>query len=132
MPSIADRFSGSMLGLALADAMGAKYEGGFIGALLWKAVGGEAGGLLRWTDDTEMAVGLAESLIENLRLDPDLVARRWAQGMQPMRGYGAGASKLLSLIRRGKDCMRTVFPTGRGQLLDGHDFVELIVAIGVK
>ena len=52
-----------MLGSALADAMGAKYEGGLLGALVWKAI---AGNDLRWTDDTQMSIGLAESLIDDL------------------------------------------------------------------
>jgi poly(ADP-ribose) glycohydrolase ARH3 len=110
-----DRFVGSMLGLALADAMGAKFEGGFFGGLIWKALGGERGGLLRWTDDTDMAVGLAESLVECNGLDPDHLAKRWADRMGWTRGYGPGARKLLKQIKAGADwrtANRSVFPSG--------------------
>jgi poly(ADP-ribose) glycohydrolase ARH3 len=110
-----DRFVGSLLGLALADAMGAKFEGGFFGGLIWKALGGERGGLLRWTDDTDMAVGLAQSLVECGGLDPDHLARRWAERMDWTRGYGPGARKLLKHIRSGADwrtANRSVFPGG--------------------
>ncbi|MHC5038311.1 MAG: ADP-ribosylglycohydrolase family protein, partial [Planctomycetota bacterium] len=71
MDDLEDRFVGSLLGLALADAMGAKTEGGILGGLIWRGVGGEAGGQLRWTDDTQMTMGLAESLIECGALDAD-------------------------------------------------------------
>lgn len=110
-----DRFVGSMLGLALADALGAKSEGGGVGRLIWKAIGGEAGGLLRWTDDTQMAVGLAESLVECKGLDPDRLAKRWADQMELMRGYGPGTIMLLGLVKAGVDwrkANRSVFRDG--------------------
>lgn len=110
-----DRFVGSMLGLALADALGAKYEGGLVGRLIWKAVGGEVGGLLRWTDDTQMAIGLAESLVECKGLDADRLAKRWADNMEGMRGYGPGTRKLLRLIKAGvhwREANRSVFAEG--------------------
>lgn len=69
--NLEDRFVGSLLGLALGDALGARHEGGPIGQALWGALGIGKGDLLRWTDDTEMAVGLAKSLIECRGLDPD-------------------------------------------------------------
>ncbi|MHC4606958.1 MAG: ADP-ribosylglycohydrolase family protein, partial [Planctomycetota bacterium] len=115
MTDTADRFAGSLLGLALADAMGAKYEGGLLGALIWKTVGGESGGMLRWTDDTQMALGLAESLVENRGFDADHLAARWAERMEGWRGYGPGARKLLGLIKAGADwreANRSVFPDG--------------------
>lgn len=62
-----DRFQGSLLGLALGDAIGATVEfcprGSF--AELTTIVGGGAHNLKagQWTDDTSMAICLAESLI---------------------------------------------------------------------
>ncbi len=110
-----NRFIGSMLSLALADALGAKYEGGLVGRLMWKAMGGEAGGQLRWTDDTQMTIGLAQSLVECKGLDPDRLAKRWADTMEGMRGYGPGTRKLLRLIKAGVDwreANRSVFAEG--------------------
>lgn len=104
-----------MLGLALADALGAKSEGGVVGRLIWKAIGGEAGGLLRWTDDTQMAVGLAESLVDCKGLDPDHLAKRWADRMELVRGYGPGTIMLLGLVKTGVDwrkANRSVFRDG--------------------
>src|SRR3954467_7129877 len=59
----ADRFKGSLLGLALGDAMGAPFEGGLAERLLWRLIGTTRQGELRWTDDTQMAIDVAESLV---------------------------------------------------------------------
>lgn len=110
-----ERFQGSMLGLALGDALGAPHEGALLGRALWKLLGAGKGDLLRWTDDTQMSVGLAESLIEREGLDPDHLAGHWAALMDPLRGYGAGAVRLLRRIRAGQDwrtANKAIFPDG--------------------
>lgn len=115
MTDLEDKFVGSMLGLALGDALGAPHEGGPIGQALWWILGVGKGGLLRWTDDTEMAIGLAKSLIENKGLEPDHLARHWAENADWKRGYGSGARRLLSRIRDGMDwreANRSIFKEG--------------------
>lgn len=110
-----DRFVGSLLGLALGDAVGAPYEGGFGARLVWKVLGIGRGDVLRTTDDTEMAVGLARSLAEHRGVDPDALARSWAENASWSRGYGAGALALLARIQKGEDwrtANRAVFPDG--------------------
>lgn len=68
MTQILDRFRGSLLGLAIGDAMGAPVE--FKSPGTFKPVttfqGGGNFGLNRgeWTDDTSLALCLAESLVE--------------------------------------------------------------------
>ncbi len=112
---LSQRFVGSMLGLALGDALGAKHEGGPLGAAAWWLLGLGKGDLLRWTDDTEMSVGLAASLAERQGLDADHLAMRWAQGMNPWRGYGPGARKLLKRVLDGEDwrtANKAIFPEG--------------------
>ncbi|MFC1680129.1 ADP-ribosylglycohydrolase family protein, partial [Elusimicrobiota bacterium] len=79
--TLQDRFVGSLLGLALADASGAKYEGGLLGMILWETIGAGARGALRWTDDTQMSLVLAESLAGHGGLDADSLARSWADAM---------------------------------------------------
>ena len=113
--ALADRFAGSLLGLALGDAIGAHYEGGVAGALVWRTLGHGSGRELRWTDDTQMALGLAASLAERDGLDEDHVAARWAADCDWRRGYGAGARRLLAAIREGADwreANRRFFPDG--------------------
>jgi ADP-ribosylglycohydrolase len=114
-PTLEDRFVGSMLGLALGDAMGAPHEGGLIGSLAWWVLGIGHGDTLRWTDDTQMAVVLAESLAEHGRVDADDLANRWARQMDWRRGYGAGTRKLLQRVLRGEPwqtASRAVYPAG--------------------
>jgi ADP-ribosylglycohydrolase len=113
--SIEDRFVGSMLGLALGDAMGAPHEGGFVGRFAWWVLGIGQGDTLRWTDDTQMALVLAESLAEHRRVDADDLAKRWAWQMDGRRGYGPGTRKLLLRVLQGEPwqvASRAIFPEG--------------------
>lgn len=113
--TLEDRFVGSMLGLALGDAMGAPHEGGFVGRFAWWVLGIGRGDTLRWTDDTQMAVVLAESLAELGRADADDLAHRWAWQMDSRRGYGPGTRKLLLRVLRGERwqaASRAVYPEG--------------------
>ncbi len=84
---IRDRYRGSLLGLAAGDALGTTLEfkrpGTF--APINDMVGGGPFHLKpgQWTDDTSMALCLAESLIECRRFDPvDQLTRycRWYRG----------------------------------------------------
>lgn len=113
--SLEERFTGSMLGLALGDALGARYEGSRGEKLAWTAVARATGSVLRWTDDTQMALGLAESLVERQGLDADDLAKRWADNMEVARGYGPGTRELLRRIKAGipwREANRSVFPEG--------------------
>lgn len=57
----------------------------------------------RYTDDTEMALGIAEVLAEHGRLHQDALAERFARRYMrnPQRGYGATAHEILAAIHRG-------------------------------
>lgn len=115
MADLEDKFAGCMLGLALGDALGAPHEGGLLGQAAWWLLGVGRRGVLRWTDDAEMAMGLAKSLIENRGLDADALARAWADNADWKRGYGSGARRLLAKIREGADwrvANREIFPEG--------------------
>ena len=110
-----DRFQGCLLGLALGDALGAPHEGGLLERALWRLIGRTRQGERRWTDDTQMSIDLAESLLENEGLDPDDAARRFASSYRWSRGYGPAAAKLLKRIARGadwRDSNRAVYPEG--------------------
>jgi len=97
------RFVGCLLGLALGDALGAPYEGGWPERIVWKLIGRTADGRMRWTDDTQMSLDIAESLIDLQRLHQGDLAARFAQSYRWSRGYGPGAGRLLKRIRRGAD-----------------------------
>jgi poly(ADP-ribose) glycohydrolase ARH3 len=104
MPRTEDRLRGALLGLALGDAVGAPFEG-------WPRVGGaevdawlDDGARLRWTDDTHMALTLAQVLdADDGALDEERLGDAFAAAFaeQPWRGYGAGPPQVFALARRG-------------------------------
>jgi ADP-ribosylglycohydrolase len=115
MNPLEDQFVASLLGLALGDALGAPYEGSLVGPAAAKKRRGPLDATLRYTDDTEMALILARSLVEHRGVRPEMLAKAWALGAQASRGYGYGAARVLALIRAGEDwrtASRSVFPEG--------------------
>lgn len=114
MPTL-DQFRGCLLGLALGDTLGAPFEGGILERLVWRAIGKTRSGEMRWTDDTQMAVDLAESFLANGGIDSDDLASRFARSYRWSRGYGPGAARVLKRIARGvhwRDASRSVYTDG--------------------
>lgn len=110
-----EQFEGCLLGLALGDALGAPFEGGLIERFVWRLIGRTSQGEMRWTDDTQMSLDLAESLIARGTIDPDDLAQRFAGSYRWSRGYGPGAAKILKRIAGGtdwRDANRSVYPGG--------------------
>ncbi len=109
-------FRGCLAGLALGDALGAPFEG--LGPPLSKGIDAFLKNLptvLRYTDDSEMAMGVAESLARRGGFDPEHMARRFAENFDPRRGYGPGTIAVLGMINKGipwQDANRAVFPEG--------------------
>jgi ADP-ribosylglycohydrolase len=109
------RYEGCLLGLALGDALGAPFEGGPVERLLWRAIGTTAAGEMRWTDDTQMSLDVAASLVACGAVDADDLAARFAASYRWSRGYGPSAAKVLKRIARGGDWRvvnRSVFRDG--------------------
>ncbi len=114
MPSL-DKAEGCLLGLALGDALGAPFEGGVLERAVWWCIGTTPNGERRWTDDTQMSIDVAESLLEKGAIDPDELAIRFARSYRWSRGYGPAAAKTLRRIARGMDwrtANRAVYSTG--------------------
>ncbi|MDD5627785.1 MAG: ADP-ribosylglycohydrolase family protein [Elusimicrobia bacterium] len=114
-PSLQERFAGSLLGAALGDALGAPYEGGPVEKLAWRLICLPHAGTLRWTDDTQMSMALAESLIARSGVDCDHLAKLWAERMEVLRGYGPSTRRILLAVRAGKpwrEASRATFPQG--------------------
>ncbi len=107
MPSSPDPDAavGCLLGLALGDALGAPFEGRtrVDPGELDRLVAGTGG--LRWTDDTHMALVLAEALVDRgLTIDPEELGDRFAEAYhrEPWRGYGSGPPQVFALAARGR------------------------------
>jgi len=105
----------SLVGLAVADALGAPYEGHTFDP---------SGFVLRcptpdspapWTDDTQMALSVVEVLLERGEIDQDRLARAFARRYDAWRGYGSGMHHMLLRLRSGGDWRGVrfgVFPDG--------------------
>ena len=95
-----DSFLGAMLGCGLGDAIGEMAFSGLDAAGLVAAV--EASLQLVYTDDTAMAIGLAESLMAEGDVVPDALARRFAENFarEPWRGYGPGPPRIFRIAAR--------------------------------
>jgi poly(ADP-ribose) glycohydrolase ARH3 len=102
-PHASDRFRGTLLGTAVGDALGAPFEGHpqVDPARLEAWAHDQAP--LRWTDDTHMTIGVAESLLQHRGLDQAHMAQhlatRWRA--EPWRGYGAGPPQVFTAMATG-------------------------------
>lgn len=54
-----------------------------------------------YTDDTQMAIALAESLLDRGGVDELALGRAFADAHDPSRGYGSGTTEVLRLVRAG-------------------------------
>lgn len=116
-----DRFRGCLLGLAVGDALGAPYEALTDQDIFHRFglpeafIRNPSGDPLRYTDDTEMTIGVAESLIEHGEICGDELMRTFAANFHVERRYGRGASRLLETAREGGDwktLAETIMPGG--------------------
>jgi ADP-ribosyl-[dinitrogen reductase] hydrolase len=130
--TLCDRYRGAMLGLAVGDALGTTLEFKAPGTFkpITDMIGGGPFGLEpgQWTDDTAMALCLAESLIEKCSFDPkDQMARYcrwWKEGYLSSTGtcfdIGATVRKSLeSYLHTGKPFAGSTdpFTSGNGSLM---------------
>jgi ADP-ribosyl-[dinitrogen reductase] hydrolase len=136
---IADRITGSVLGLALGDAVGAPFEGRRaaevpdpIPALELPWMGLPPGST---TDDTSMARNLVRSLAARGELDPDdLVARHleWYRSGPP--DVGAFTRRVLSRVDRGEDAFeaaRSVWEERGPEVSAGNGSVMYCAPLGL-
>jgi ADP-ribosylglycohydrolase len=110
-----DKFRGAILGCFLGDAFGAGFEGmspdkaiSHLSALSKKSP-------RMYTDDTDMTLALAESIVETGKVDPEDIARKFSQRCDLTRGYGIGTIKAVRALRAGAawhEVSRVVFEKG--------------------
>ncbi len=112
-----DKFLGCMLGLALGDALGAPFEGAGVAdaGQVWAAA--KHSSHLRYTDDTHMAIGSAESLIACRGFDGRHMTERFINNFdhEPWRGYGPGPPRIFIKIKEGASWDRAaedIYPGG--------------------
>ncbi len=95
-----DKIRGAMLGGALGDAIGELAFRLGDRAALTAAVDRRPS--LVYTDDTAMAIGVANVLVAHGDLDPETLGRRFHADYrrEPWRGYGPGPPALFALVER--------------------------------
>jgi poly(ADP-ribose) glycohydrolase ARH3 len=97
-----DRRLGALLGTFVGDALGMPFEGAPSGSapvpldLLPARLGRGT-----YTDDTEMAIGVCEALLEAGECEEKALAGRFLAGHDPRRGYGSGTLAVFELWRSG-------------------------------
>ncbi len=93
----------SLEGLSVGDAFGERFfvNPDLVDALIDQRAVPRAP--WHWTDDTAMALSVVETLVGCGRIDPDSLARRFAERYMadPHRGYGGTAHEILQAIARG-------------------------------
>jgi poly(ADP-ribose) glycohydrolase ARH3 len=116
------KFIGCLVGSALGDAIGELAfrfpdQNHLVTAI-------ERADLLRYTDDTAMAVGLAQSLVERGALDSEHLGRIFHLNFlkEPWRGYAPGPPAIFAMVESSgisyTDAARTLFG-GRGSFGNG-------------
>ncbi|MGA2256030.1 MAG: ADP-ribosylglycohydrolase family protein [Thermoguttaceae bacterium] len=115
-----DRCVGCLLGAACGDILGAAVEGSsareiheLYGELRDFAEPGRGYGC--YTDDTQMTLALATSLVECGLVDAAHVSAKYAEFYEAWRGYGGAAHRVMRLLADGGDYRgtgRLQFPEG--------------------
>jgi len=94
--------AGVLLGTFVGDALGMPYEGLPAAAVPSRLEMVEARrGRGTYTDDTEMMIVLAESLVEHGCVNDERLSEAFLERCDPSRGYGAGTLEVLALWRQG-------------------------------
>lgn len=101
------RFQGCLLGLAVGDALGGRFEGQSADAINSRhrtlAALLTPHGELWYTDDTQMAIGVAQTLIEAGEIQASVLCRHFVANYVPSRGYGRGARVVIEAMEAGDD-----------------------------
>ena len=115
-----DRCIGCLLGTACGDILGAAVEGQPADTIRGRH--GEVREFLDtfrgfgcYTDDTEMTLALATSLVEKGVADPEDISLKYAEFYESRRGYGATAHRVMGALLNGADYRKTgriEFPNG--------------------
>ncbi|HEX3053213.1 MAG TPA: ADP-ribosylglycohydrolase family protein [Aggregatilineaceae bacterium] len=112
---LSEQFVGAMLGLMVGDALGRTRKDHTPESLMERENfdGEMIGGF--YTEDSELAMGVAESLLELGEIDPDHLAVKFGQNLNAMRGHNPGELEVLYRLQQGmdwRDANRVVFAEG--------------------
>jgi poly(ADP-ribose) glycohydrolase ARH3 len=105
---VRDSFRGSFIGTFIGDALGMPVEGmsaehierqyGLLTEMVEARLGRGT-----YTDDTQMMIGVAESLVRYPEFDGGDMIKTFMENFQSIRGYGYGTKRVLALVKSGVD-----------------------------
>ncbi|RLA88954.1 MAG: hypothetical protein DRG58_06490 [Deltaproteobacteria bacterium] len=101
-----DGFLGSVIGTVVGDALGMGVEGwpAFLISATYGWLDHMVAGpqpLGAYTDDSEMMLGILETLVSKGDFDPEVCAQRFVANYHPSRGYGGRIAGIMQRLRRG-------------------------------
>ncbi len=128
---IRSKFLGGMLGSALGDAIGELAFSYPSEKALWTIIA--KSDLLQYTDDTAMALGIAESLGERRIIDPFHLGETFRKNFErePWRGYGPGPPAVFTLVRQGYSYQEAAQSLFGGEGSFGNGSAMRITPIGL-
>ena len=130
---IEERARGALLGTFVGDALGMPYEGMAPDAIPADVEMVDARrGAGTYTDDTQMMIALAESLIERGRIDDAHLARAFLDAYDPDRGYGGGTRQVFELWARGASVADAAGSIFGGKGSRGNGAAMRIAPVGVR
>jgi poly(ADP-ribose) glycohydrolase ARH3 len=112
---IQDKFRGAILGSFLGDAFGSGFEGMHPDRAVFHLSNLSKRFSRQYTDDTDMTLALAESIIQSDKVDPQDIAKQFSLYCDLARGYAIGAIKSILALRAGMkwfEVARIVFENG--------------------
>jgi poly(ADP-ribose) glycohydrolase ARH3 len=110
-----DKFKGAILGCFLGDSFGAGFEGMPPDRVKSRLNIISEKFPRTYTDDTDMTLALAESILQVGKVDPGDIADKFSQHCDLTRGYGIGTIKAVLALRAGApwhQVSRVVFEKG--------------------
>jgi poly(ADP-ribose) glycohydrolase ARH3 len=110
-----DKFRGAILGCFLGDAFGSGFEGMDTDQAVFHMNVLSRQFTRSYTDDTDMTLALAESIIQCSKVDPEDIAKQFSLYCDLTRGYAIGTIKAVQALRAGMkwyQVARIVFGNG--------------------
>jgi len=110
-----DKFKGAILGCFLGDAFGSGFEGMNPEKAMFHLGNLSKKFTRNYTDDTDMTLALAESIIQSSGMSPEDIAKQFSLSCDLTRGYAIGTIKAVLALRAGLkwyEVARIVFKDG--------------------
>jgi poly(ADP-ribose) glycohydrolase ARH3 len=131
-----EQFTGAVIGLAVGDALGSSWEGLSAGLIYDmgpsnKIVAHESGDPIYYTDDTQMTIGIVQTLLECGEIQKQVLAEKFAANYHPDRAYGQGARQIINAIGSGEDWEQIAANIFQGQGSLGNGAAMRVAPLGL-